>query len=232
MLLTQVFIQRQLANTHVVHPTSPLWEAGVFQGCLVLSSQEASLGGGLGNVLPSEGIQPIFCRVFVVEAGSCSGCTKEKGSCCNKAMLCLGRTLAAAAEKVEGRCWDVGEVIKTTFGPWVACVSGLSKYGKELVWVLFYLYFFPDSRVLGFEVSYDPISQGATVWTVTSGIDPWQKYDGRARCGFMCVEEQQHSLALFSAWGWWCPLRWVKGLPAASCPCTSSHRSCLPLQSL
>lgn len=81
----------------------PLGEAGVLHGCLALSSWEASLGGGLGNAFTAEGIQPIFCRVFVVEAGSCSGCTKEKGSCCNKAMLCLGRTLAAA-EEMEGRC--------------------------------------------------------------------------------------------------------------------------------
>lgn len=81
----------------------------VFYDCLVLSYWEISIGSGLGNDFASEGIQPIFSRVFVVDSGSFSGCTKEKESCCNKAMLCLGRILATT-EKMEGRRWDVGEI--------------------------------------------------------------------------------------------------------------------------
>lgn len=81
----------------------------VFYDCLVLSYWQTSLGGGLGKVFPSEGIQPIFSRVFVGEAGSFSGCTTERGSCSNKAMLCLGRILATT-EKMERRWWDVGEI--------------------------------------------------------------------------------------------------------------------------
>lgn len=80
ILLTKVFIQGQFTRMHVVHPISPLWKVSVSHGCLALSSWETSLGGGLGNVFASEGTQPIFCRVLVVEAGSCSGCTKEKGA--------------------------------------------------------------------------------------------------------------------------------------------------------
>lgn len=81
----------------------------VFYDCLVLSYWQTSLGGGLGKVFPSEGIQPIFSRVFVGEVESFSGCMKERGSCCNKAMLCLRRILATT-EKMERRCWDVGEI--------------------------------------------------------------------------------------------------------------------------